>query len=80
MYSSVGLERSPDKAEVDGSKPPTPKYVETEHAPFLHTWVDIDGTRNGDIAQLGERLPCKQDARGSTPLISIENLSIWQGA
>ena len=24
----------------------------------------------GDIAQLGERLPCKQDVRGSTPLIS----------
>ena len=24
----------------------------------------------GDVAQLGERLPCKQVARGSNPLIS----------
>ena len=25
----------------------------------------------GDIAQLGEHLPCKQGVRGSNPLISI---------
>ena len=25
----------------------------------------------GDIAQLGEHLPCKQGVRGSSPLISI---------
>ena len=26
----------------------------------------------GDIAQLGEHLPCKQGVRGSNPLISTE--------
>jgi hypothetical protein len=29
----------------------------------------------GDVAQLGERLPCKQQASGSIPLISTEPLS-----
>lgn len=27
----------------------------------------------GDVAQLGERLPCKQQASGSIPLISTES-------
>ena len=27
---------------------------------------------NGGIAQLGERLPCKQEASGSIPLISTK--------
>ena len=30
---------------------------------------------NGDIAQLGERLPCTQEVSGSIPLIST-NLSL----
>ncbi len=27
---------------------------------------------SGDVAQLGERLPCTEEVRGSNPLISIE--------
>ena len=28
--------------------------------------------RIGDVAQMGERLLCKEEVRGSSPLISIE--------
>ena len=28
---------------------------------------------NGGIAQLGERLPCKQEVNGSIPFISTKN-------
>ena len=41
------------------------------------TLFNLEGTRkpmkdgiNGGIAQLGERLPCKQEVSGSIPLIS----------
>ena len=33
---------------------------------------------NGDIAQLGERLPCKQEVAGSIPTISTNFLEIGQ--
>ena len=29
--------------------------------------------RDGDVAQMGERLPCTEEVRGSSPLISTEN-------
>jgi hypothetical protein len=29
-------------------------------------------TRSGDVAQMGERLPCTEEVRGSSPLISTE--------
>ena len=29
---------------------------------------------NGDVAQLGEHLPCKQGVKGSNPSISTRNL------
>ena len=32
--------------------------------------VPEDGKINGGLAQLGERLPCKQEVSGSIPLIS----------
>ena len=32
-----------------------------------------NGRRNGDIAQLGERLPCTQEVSGSIPLISTNS-------
>ena len=44
-------------------------------------WVDntlfnLEGTQytkvNGGIAQLGERLPCKQEVNGSIPFISTK--------
>ena len=31
---------------------------------------DRDGDSFGDVAQMGERLPCKQEVGGSNPLIS----------
>ena len=32
-----------------------------------------DSRRHGDIAQLGERLPCTQEVAGSIPTISTKN-------
>ena len=32
------------------------------------------GTARGGLAQLGERLPCKQEVSGSIPLISTKRL------
>ena len=34
--------------------------------------VPKDGKINGGLAQLGERLPCKQEVSGSIPLISTK--------
>ena len=48
--SSVRLERTPDKREVDGSNPSRPTIL----GPFF-----------GGVAQLGERLPCTQEVIGS---------------
>jgi hypothetical protein len=31
-------------------------------------------TMSGDVAQMGERLPCTEEVRGSNPLISTEAL------
>jgi hypothetical protein len=61
--SSVRLERTPDKREVDGSIPSRPTM-------FF-----------GGVAQLGERLPCTQEAIGSSPFTStieilISNLEV----
>ena len=39
------------------------------------TLFNLEGVRReieGDIAQLGERLPCKQEVSGSNPLISTK--------
>ncbi len=56
-YSSAGLERTPDKREVDGSSP----------FRLIH----------GELAQLGERLPCTQEVSGSIPLFSIKQLRLF---
>jgi hypothetical protein len=55
-YSSVGLERTPDKREVGGSNPPRPTSSGDE----------LDGA----VAQLVERQLCKLDVVGSTPISS----------
>ena len=58
---------------------------------MVFTLFNLEGTRpwrwSGDIAQLGERLPCKQEVSGSIPLISTNwkwievfegsSISIW---
>jgi hypothetical protein len=55
-YSSVGLERTPDKREVGGSNPPRP--------------TSSDDGLDGAVAQLVERQLCKLDVVGSTPISS----------
>ena len=53
--SSAWLERIPDKDEAGGSSPPRPT---------------ISTLELGGLAQLVERLLCKQEVSGSTPLSS----------
>ena len=53
--SSAWLERIPDKDEAGGSSPPRPTSGTVE---------------SGGLAQLVERLLCKQEVSGSTPLSS----------
>ena len=41
------------------------------------TLFNLEGARReieGDIAQLGERLPCKQEVAGSNPTISTKRI------
>ena len=43
------------------------------------TLFNLEGVRReieGDIAQLGERLPCKQEVAGSNPTISTKRISV----
>jgi hypothetical protein len=56
-YSSVGLERTPDKREVGGSNPPRPTTSD------FPAWI-------GAVAQLVERQLCKLDVVGSNPISS----------
>ena len=42
---------------------------------YLNKQVKIE---DGGLAQLGERLPCKQEVSGSIPLISTKNGPIAQ--
>jgi hypothetical protein len=58
-YSSVGLERTPDKREVGGSNPPRP--------------TSSDDGLCGAVAQLVERQLCKLDVVGSTPISSTRS-------
>ncbi len=55
--SSAWLERIPDKDEAGGSSPPRPTRSPLE---------------SGGLAQLVERLLCKQEVSGSTPLSSTK--------
>ena len=58
------------------------KKVGRKPTEFLVSWgwkdvtlFNLEGTRReieGDIAQLGERLPCKQEVAGSNPTISTK--------
>ena len=49
------LEHTTDNREVDGSSP---------------FWPTTSQTSYGGLAQLGERLPCKQEVTGSIPVLS----------
>ena len=36
---------------------------------------NIEDTQSGGLAQLGERLPCKQEVTGSIPVLSTKRLT-----
>ena len=72
------LERTPDKREVDGSIPSRPTIHratrEKQNKKRLALCV------LGGVAQLGERLPCTQEAIGSNPFTSttlIDYCRLW---
>ena len=62
--SSAWLERIPDKDEAGGSSPPRPTSETLE---------------SGGLAQLVERLLCKQEVSGSTPLSSTRSGCLVHG-
>ena len=64
--SSAWLERTPDKREVGSSSLPRP----TISRPMLATPLVSRGIGHGGVAQLGERLLCKQEVIGSIPFTS----------
>ncbi len=74
--SSVWLERTPDKREVDGSTPsrPTTRFWISDFGFENNNNSEIRNPRSaiffGGVAQLGERLPCTQEAIGSNPFTS----------
>ena len=39
-------------------------------AHFCWRWHGLKESLNGDVAQLGERLPCTQEVVGSSPIVS----------
>ena len=47
-------------------------------SPFWPTTSKSESMGFGGLAQLGERLPCKQEVSGSIPLISTKNGPIAQ--
>lgn len=82
-YSSVRLERAPDKGEVPGSNPGGPtidqvpevsgalRVAHPASAGCGFEGRDAPGRRDvGDVAQLGERLPCTEKVTGSSPVVS----------
>ncbi len=66
--SSARLERTPDKREVGSSSLPRPTIYQRGQL----------GLRAGAIAQLGERLLCKQEVVGSIPSGSTNGLNALQ--
>ena len=66
-YQLRWLERTPDKGEVPGSSPGWPTYQTV----FSYAEAKLI---YGGIAQLVERLLCKQDVSGSSPLTSTKTI------
>jgi hypothetical protein len=75
--SSAWLERTPDKREVDGSTPSRPtkgdlgfRILDLETTIIPQSAIPDPQYFLGGVAQLGERLPCTQEAIGSNPFTS----------
>ena len=62
------LERTPDKREVVGSIPTRPTITQPHTGRFRRY-------RFGGVAQLGEHLPCTQEAIGSNPFTSTTQIT-----
>jgi hypothetical protein len=75
--SSVWLERTPDKREVDGSTPSRPTTEVKGQARNSISCSSGHARRSyGGVAQLGERLPCTQEVIGSNPFTSTKYQSV----
>ena len=72
---SSGLE--PPTSRLSGARSNHLSYEPTSF--FKGAAVETDrNSPHGGIAQLGERLPCKQEAIGSIPIIStIQHIENW---
>ena len=53
--------------------------MENSELCIMHSEFERSEIRDGGLAQLGERLPCKQEVSGSIPLIST-TLTKTEGA
>ena len=68
-------EHRADNAGVGGSTPPGPtlgapgKTIQVHRGPLLER-LPAQPKSFGDVAQLGERLLCKQEVTGSIPVVS----------
>ena len=81
--SSAWLERIPDKDEAGGSSPPRPTssfwfqescfFVACRHGEKEETQTSKQESKSGGLAQLVERLLCKQEVSGSNPLSSTSD-------
>ena len=64
----VGGKEKPARA----GRPERDRHMELTVQEDLPHIVFRDRLRDGGLAQLGERLPCKQEVSGSNPLISTK--------
>src|SRR4051794_35099791 len=93
-YSSVGLERTPDKREVGSSNLPRPTSDLIERrgwrngkcsglgsqSSIFKSRTDQVHQSDGAVAQLGEHLLCKQGVVGSIPISSTNAGSMMSPA
>ncbi len=72
------LERTPDKREVGSSSLPRPTSSLSRAGPASTKPTVLSGVGEvGELAQLGERLPCTQEVTGSNPVFST-SCSRWK--
>ena len=66
------LERTPDKREVGSSSLPRPTSFFWRACPRRSLRRQRQAKSGGELAQLGERLLCKQEVTGSIPVFSTK--------
>ena len=70
------LERTPDKREVGSSTLPRPTTRQRSGIRGMSVRGVSGVTASGGVAQLGERLPCTQEAIGSNPFTSTRGEAV----